>query len=104
MTDDDDSPKAVNRREFIRLLAERMDRPISDVGPVVTQAFEAMTDLLASGQSVMISGFGRFYTRERKEHQTFNPVTRQKMFVAKMSTAVLKPSKVLREKINGQRG
>ena len=43
--------------------------------------FEIMKSTLESGEELLISGFGKFHVREKKERFGRNPQTREKMML-----------------------
>ena len=67
---------------------------------MVEELFEIMKATLESGEELLISGFGKFHVREKKERVGRNPQTREKMMLRARKIAVFKTSGVLRERIN----
>lgn len=61
--------KRVSRREFMSRVAERADVPKKLVEKVYDEARAELLDIIGSGQSLLLSGFGRFYSNKRKGHQ-----------------------------------
>jgi integration host factor subunit alpha len=55
---------------------------------------------LASGEDVLISGFGKFCVKEKHERKGRNPVTGEGMMLAPRRVVTFKCSGRLREKIN----
>ena len=41
----------------------------------------AITEALEGGNEVQITGFGKFYVRERKAREGVNPQTKEKMWI-----------------------
>jgi len=56
---------------------------------------------LASGEEVLISGFGRFSVKEKRERIGRNPATGEDMVLAPRRGVKFKCSGTLRDKING---
>ena len=57
---------------------------------------------LASGEDVMVSGFGKFWVREKRERRGRNPVTGEDLMLAPRKVIVFICSGVLMDKINGK--
>ena len=56
---------------------------------------------LASGEDVLVSGFGKFYTHAKRERRGRNPATGSDMMLAARKVVTFKCSGKLRRKING---
>jgi len=61
---------------------------------IVESLFELIKKTLASGEDVMISGFGKFCVKEKKERKGRNPATGESL--------LLKPRKVVTFKCSGR--
>ena len=55
---------------------------------------------LQNGEDVLISGFGKFCVKEKKERKGRNPATGEDMMLAPRKVVTFRCSPVLREKIN----
>ena len=69
---------------------------------VVETLLELMKRSLASGEDVLISGFGKFCVKEKKERRGRNPATGDSMVLKPRRVVTFKCSGVLRDKINNQ--
>ncbi len=67
----------------------------------VERVFGAITDALARGEEVRISGFGTFTVAERAASERRNPRTGEKIQIAAARQAKWKPSRRLRNELNG---
>ena len=56
---------------------------------------------LASGEDVMVSGFGKFRVKEKMERKGRNPATGGNMMLAPRKVVTFKCSGKLRERVNG---
>ena len=70
---------------------------------VVESLFEIMKHTLESGEDVLISGFGKFCVRNKKERRGRNPKTGNEMMLGARKVVVFKWSVVLRDMINGSK-
>lgn len=62
---------------------------------------EIMKKNLASGDDVLISGFGKFCVKEKKERRGRNPATGDDLILDKRKVVTFNCSSVLRDKFNG---
>ena len=63
---------------------------------------EIMKKSLESGEEVMISGFGKFCVKDKRERRGRNPATGNDMMLRSRKVVTFKCSGKLREKINGK--
>ena len=66
----------------------------------VETILEIIKSTLASGDDVLISGFGKFCVKEKRERRGRNPATGEDMILAPRRVVNFKCSGKLREKIN----
>jgi integration host factor subunit alpha len=62
--------------------------------------FEIMKDSLVKGDDVLVSGFGKFLVRSKKERRGRNPQTNQDLQLRARKVVVFKASSVIRKNIN----
>jgi integration host factor subunit alpha len=67
---------------------------------VIESLLEIIKSQLESGQDVLISGFGKFCVKEKKERLGRNPNTGEAMMLAPRKTITFRCSRKLRDKIN----
>jgi len=70
---------------------------------VVEALLEIMKKTMESGEDIMISGFGKFCVKDKKERKGRNPDTGSDMKLRARRVVVFKCARVLREKMNGKR-
>jgi len=63
---------------------------------------EQIKNTLGKGEDVLISGFGKFCVKEKKERRGRNPATGDDMMLAQRRVVTFRCSHLLREKINNQ--
>jgi integration host factor subunit alpha len=66
----------------------------------VEELLEIMKSTLASGQDIMISGFGKFQVNEKAARKGRNPATGQDLILDKRRIVTFKCAGTLRDKIN----
>ena len=82
--------------------AAEMSRKDSEL--IVDTVFESIIRSLRSGQKIEIRGFGSFRTRERKSRVGRNPKTGARVEVPAKKIPFFKPSKELKDVVNGGQG
>jgi integration host factor subunit alpha len=68
---------------------------------IVETLLEIIKNSLESGEDVLISGFGKFCVKEKKERKGRNPATGDAMMLAPRKIVTFKCSGKLRDRING---
>jgi integration host factor subunit alpha len=63
---------------------------------------EQIKATLGKGEDVLISGFGKFCVKKKKERRGRNPATGDDMMLAQRQVVTFRCSHLLREKINSQ--
>ncbi len=69
---------------------------------LVETLLEIMKQTMANGEDVLISGFGKFCVKEKKERRGRNPATGEDMILSPRRVVTFKCSGKLREKINNK--
>jgi integration host factor subunit alpha len=69
---------------------------------IVETCLEIIKSELESGEDVLISGFGKFCVREKKERKGRNPATGDAMMLAPRKVVTFKCSGKLKDMINGK--
>ena len=69
---------------------------------IIETLLELIKKTLASGEDVLISNFGRFCVKEKRERKGRNPATGEDMMLAPRKVVTFKCSGTLRRKINDQ--
>jgi integration host factor subunit alpha len=86
----EDIVRSVTRAGFTRSRAVALVETLVDI----------IKDTLATGDEVLISGFGKFYLREKVARMGRNPKTGEEALVSERRVVRFKCSPVLRDKIN----
>ena len=68
----------------------------------VETLLEIIKSSLASGEDVMISNFGRFCVKEKKERRGRNPATGDNLMLESRKVVTFRCSGKLRDRVNGQ--
>lgn len=67
---------------------------------LIETLLELIKSQLASGEDVLISGFGKFCVKEKRERRGRNPQTNEFMMLRPRRVVTFKCSRKLRDKIN----
>ena len=71
---------------------------------IVETLFDSIIRALKVGDKLEVRGFGSFRIRERKARQGRNPKTGEKVSVPEKKVPYFKPSKELKDLVNGDHG
>ena len=67
---------------------------------VVENLFEIIKNTLEEGEDLLVSGFGKFAVKQKKERRGRNPQTTEDLKLRARKILIFKASGVLRQKIN----
>ncbi len=70
---------------------------------LVDSLLEIIKKTLENGEDVLVSGFGKFCVKEKRERPGRNPRTREEVTVKPRRVVTFKCSGRLRDRINGKR-
>ncbi len=69
---------------------------------IVETLLEIIKKTLTSGEDVLVSGFGKFCVKEKKERKGRNPATGENLMLEPRKVVIFKCSGKSREIVNGQ--
>ena len=73
-----------------------------DSAKIVETLLERIKSTLESGDEILISGFGKFCVREKKQRRGRNPATGEDLILDARKVVTFKCSPVLTDRINGK--
>lgn len=91
---------ALTKEKLITHLQTQMGMNKQESRQVVDHLLEIMKDTLAQGEELLISGFGKFSVRQKRERGGRNPQTKESLILSARKVLVFKASGVLRARIN----
>jgi integration host factor subunit alpha len=91
---------ALTKDKLISRLQTQMGISKQESRQIVDRLLEIMKDSLARGEDLLISGFGKFSVRQKRERRGRNPQTKESLILAARKVLVFKASGVLRARIN----
>ena len=93
---------SLTKDDIVKALAKENGYPLNQTVDMVETLLELIKSTLASGEDVLISGFGKFCVKKKRERRGRNPATGQEMMLAPRQVVTFKCSGQLRDKINNE--
>jgi len=93
----------LTKDDITNSISNRLNLPKAKSVELVESLLEIMKKTLGDGEDVLISGFGKFCVKEKRELKGRNPVTGGDMWLGSRRVVSFKCSHVLREKLNARR-
>ena len=90
----------LTKEHLISALAEANGYKRIQAAGLVETLIDIIKSKLSSGEDVLVSGFGKFCVREKRERRGRNPATGAGMLLASRRVVTFKWSGRLRDKIN----
>jgi integration host factor subunit alpha len=84
-------------------ISKKMSYTSNESLEMVDSLLEIMKQTLESGEDVLISGFGKFSVKEKRERKGRNPQNGQPMMIAPRKVLTFKCSGKLKDRINGKK-
>ena len=91
---------ACTKTTIIEKIAEKNNQPPSQAKDTVETLLEIIKEPLASGEDIMISGFGKFQVNEKAPRKGRNPATGKEMMLKGRKTVTFKCCGGLRDRVN----
>ena len=90
------------KNTVIEKISEEINLGPSEAKDTLENLLEIMKSTLASGEDVMISGFGKFNVNEKAPRKGRNPATDEEMMLKGRRVVTFKCAGGLRDKLNGE--
>jgi integration host factor subunit alpha len=94
---------ALTKSQIIDAIAEQNGFTRKKSTGTVETILEIIKSTLASGDDVLISGFGKFCVKDKLERKGRNPATGKDMMLAPRRVVTFRCSGKLRERISGEK-
>ena len=91
----------MNKAELITAIAEELKLTKRSVEEIINLFCDTVVSTLGEGEEVKLTGFGTFEIRNRKERRGVSPQSGAEIVIPAGRTIVFKPSKLLKEKVQG---
>jgi len=94
---------ALTKFQITKAIAEQNGYTRKKSTETVETLLEIIKSTLASGEDVLISGFGKFCVKDKRKRRGRNPETGEDMMLAPRRVVTFKCSGKLRDRVNGKR-
>jgi len=92
----------LTKANIIDLIHNQLGYPKNQSAELLEILLEIIKGTLEKGEDVLISGFGKFCVKEKKERRGRNPATGNDMILDGRRVVTFRCSHLLRAKINGE--
>ena len=90
----------MNKTHLIQKIAENGNMTKKDAEVALKAVIDAISDAVASGDKVQVSGFGSFDVKTRDARMGRNPKTGEAVEIAASKRVVFSAAQVLKDKLN----
>ncbi|MBF0525233.1 MAG: integration host factor subunit alpha [Deltaproteobacteria bacterium] len=91
------------KAHMIDRLNERIDIPRKRCAELIESMFEILKNTLEGSEDVLISGFGKFCVKHKRERMGRNPETGESLLLPARKVVTFSYSWALREKMNEEK-
>jgi integration host factor subunit alpha len=98
-----ESAVTLTKSQIINAIAEQNGFTRQKSTETVETILELIKSTLASGDDALISGFGKFCVKEKRERKGRNPATGEDMMLGQRRVVTFKCSGKLRDRISGEK-
>ena len=91
---------ALTKIEVVNMLNEQIGFPKIECIRIVESFFDIIKSELDKGNPVMISGFGKWTVKAKRERKGRNPQTGEDLSIRARKVITFRPSAVLRDTLN----
>jgi len=93
----------ITKADIINSIYFNLDLQKQESRIIVESLLEIIKHTLESGEDVLVSGFGKFCVKDKKERKGRNPQTASDMKLRARRVVTFKCSGVLRDRVNGKK-
>ena len=90
----------MNKMELVSAMADKTGLSKKDAEAALKAVIDSISDAVASGEKVQISGFGNFDVKTREARMGRNPKTGESVEIAASKRIVFSAAQALKDKIN----
>ena len=92
---------ALTKANIVEAVAEQNGYPKNQSYELIENLLEIIKRTLEASEDVLVSGFGKFCIKEKRQRRGRNPSTGEDMMMAPRKVVIFRCSGKLRDKING---
>ena len=93
----------MNKRKLVEEIASRTKVPSEEVARVVDGFIEVVRNSVARGEKIVLSGFGTFHRKLRRERTARNITTGQTVRVKPTNVQAFRPGEPFKRAVSGPR-
>ena len=93
---------ALTKNVIVEQLQTQLGFPKNQSVEITESLLEIVKSTLATGDDVLVSGFGKFCVKEKAERKGRNPATDEDLILPARRVVTFKCSGKLRKKVNGK--
>ena len=93
----------LTKAHIVEAVAKQIGYPKNKSSELIETLLEIIKRTLESGEDVLVSRFGKFCVKEKRERKGRNPATGEDMMMEPRRVATFRCSRQLRDKVNGKR-
>ncbi|MBW1836784.1 MAG: integration host factor subunit alpha [Deltaproteobacteria bacterium] len=90
----------LTKAQIVESIQNHLGLPKNRSAQIIESLLEIIKKTLENGEDVLVSGFGKFCVKEKKERRGRNPANGKDLMLAPRKVVTFKCSGVLRDKIN----
>jgi integration host factor subunit alpha len=90
----------LTKEHLVQAVHSNFGYPTSQSSKLIQSLLEIIKKTLENGEDVLVSGFGKFCVREKRERRGRNPVTGNDLTLSERRIVTFRCSPVLRDKID----
>ena len=91
---------ALTKIEIVNMLNEHIGIPKVECTRIIESFFDIIKSELDKGNPVMVSGFGKWTVKAKRERKGRNPQTGEDLSIRARKVITFRPSAVLRDTLN----
>lgn len=93
----------MTKKELADVIHKKIGLSKRESSEIVEFFFNLAKERLIKGEGIKMPRFGSFRIQERKSRKGRNPATGETIMISKRKAVVFKPSRFLRDALNGRR-
>lgn len=93
---------ALKKGDIVKSIQDQLNLPKDKSAGLVESVLESITQSLADGEDVAISGFGKFCVIDKKARSGRNPQTGEPIVIGPRRVVTFRNSSRLKEKLNSE--
>ena len=92
---------SLTKTHIVKQIQDYLGYSQKDATEILETLLEIMKQTLENGEDVLISGFGKFCVKDKKQRKGRNPATNTEMVLPERRVTTFRCSRKLRDLVNG---